>query len=552
MAGLIRQLAPLICCFFLLYPVQSQGQSVKKELTDRLNSSGVSDADTVVRNTERQLGTSLDISMHDRVDFSDFPDARLNVNRLKAPAVLLLSEQTVNYVFQGKPKSFQGSFRSYEFHLGKGLQKAAHLIFPQVFERIRATGDSRNVGEGEVTIVPTLDAFQFRWGGAFTPVMYVTLKTSVILHVNGAHIFKKSYEVKDVKQGTGNLFPNEDQEYKAISRALLLALKKSADDISRLPVLVAYDQKKEGTVFQVKTEKIDMAAILFLADTWKKYHENKSRLTPTEQRIAARLLRLKVAQDNKNTAIQQKQLLALIEEAKKLEPVSRAELIDELKFYKGYTDIQVTEQNKAEDRFFNFAGNYTGDVLDYAGLGIDLAKVAVLAAGCLADPFVTCTALATTMSGFDTAGSVAEGLGVAIEEVAYKSGDVKTALFQGAKASLIDFSVGKLTGDLSEAAVEKMAHKTSAKLAESWSKEAIPGMVEKVRDTIYVNSMEIFYRAPSALAGSVSKDVAKRIEATAEEITFNQSAAEKTLSNESKKGSDGESLTINFNSLKEL
>lgn len=552
MLRVVGKFVPIILGIFLLCPVLSQGQTVKKELIQRLDNAGVENSDSIVGHIESQTGTYLNVPLNDRVDFASFPDARLNLNRLKAPAALVLSPSAVNYVFQGKPDSFQGSFRSYEFHLGKGLQKSSFMIYPQVFETIRATGDIRNAGKNEVTVLPELTEFRFRWGGTFTPVMYVDMKIKVTLHYSGVSIFQKTYEVKDIKEGTGNLFPNDKQEYRAISRAFLETLGQSAQDIAGLPVLLAYKPPGAETAPAVKMEKIDMDAILFLADTWKKYRENKSRLTLTEQKVAVRLLRLKHAQDTRDIDLQQKQIAALIKEAKKLTPVSKAELLEEIKYNKTDTDNQLIERNRKEDAFYNFAGNYTEDVLDYAGLGIDLAKVTVLAAGCLADPVVTCPALASTMSGWDMAGTVAEGFGAAIEEVAWKSGDVTEALYQGAKASLIDYTAGRLTGELSEAVTGKLAHKVSRNIAQSSARGATNEMAETIRDRVYVNWMEILYRAPSAGAASVSKDLAKRIEAGTEEMIFSTETEEKALNNTIGNRAEAQSISVDFQSLNEL
>ena len=519
MRGFVRILLPVIIGMLLVSPLPSSGETVRSGLERTLEQAGVENTDSVVRGVQGLLGSSLDAPFHDSVDFAAFPTARLDLNKLSAPAVLVLPPSTVNFVFRGKPDSFQGSFRSYEFHLGKGIQKASHMIYPQVFQRIRAVGSMAQVGEGEIAVVPELSEFKFRWGGSFTPVIYVSLKMKVTLFADGNQVFQKTYEEKKVKEGAGSLFPHEDQEHKAISRALINALKQSAGDISASPILLAFGKSKLVKPPAVGHEKIDMDAILFLAGTWQQYAKNKGRLTLLEKQVATRFLRLQDAWEKKDTVRQQEQVSALINHAKTLEPVSRAELLEELKYQKGYTDRQIEAENAAENRIFNFAGNQTDTVLDYAGLGIDVAKVGVLATGCVISSGATCLALSTTMAQWDMAGTIAEGIGAASEELIYKSGDVSTALFAGAKSSLIDYGAGKIGGKLAEATAGKLGTKVAKTMAKSAATagDTVVSLAGRVQNDVFVRAMEIVQRPLESGASSIFKDGTKRVEAKFED-----------------------------------
>jgi len=558
MRNSIVKFAFLIVCILWIIPLCSSAQTVGSEMKQQLHQAGIKNADKIVESVEKQLGTSLNVPLYDRVDFASFPDARLNVQKLKAPAVLILSPQLTNYIFKGKPNSFQGSFRTYEFHLGIGIHKASSMLFPQVFEQIRGLSGPNGLSPNEVAIVPRLEEFKFEWGGVFTPVMYVTLKISVGIFSQGKQIFHKTYGVENVKEGTSTIFPNESQEYKAISKAMLSVLKQAGQEIANLPVLLAYKEPAAPVVVAtVPANKIDIDAIIFLADTWKKYHENKDRLTLEERRIAVRILRLKDAWSENDIDKQQDEILKLVNISKNLEPVSRKELIDEIKFHKEYTDKEVTERNESEDNLYNFAGDSTETVLDYAGLGIDLAKVGVLATGCIISTGVTCPALALTMAQFDMAETVAEGVGAASEELIWKSGDVSTAVYQGTKASLIYYIAQKTGGGIADKTVGKLATKVSQETAASAVKrvkkivDVGPGLTNKIYDNVYVTTMELTYRAPVAAVSAVVKDRSKSLAADVENLMTKKKATPKTIKQSAPTGKTKEK-SLNFDSLNKL
>ncbi|HOD97359.1 MAG TPA: hypothetical protein PLT63_01155 [Syntrophales bacterium] len=502
-------------------------QTVGAAIEQQLKNAGVDakDVGTIIQGSEKKAGMSFNVPLYDRVDFATFPDARLNVTKLAAPAALVLTPQFSNYIFRGKSDSFQGSFRTYEFHLGEGAHKACLMIFPQVFEHIRGVSSHQGLGAEEVAIVPRLDEFRFKWGGTWTPVMSVTMKMSVGLFAQGRQIFEKTYQVEDIKEGTSTIFPNESQEYKAISKAMITVLTQAAREIAVLPVLLAYKVPSpppaEESITQIPAKKIDMDAIVFLAGTWEKYRENINRLTFDERVVARRILRLKDAWSSKDLDRQQDEINFLIQIAKKLEPVSRNDLLNEIKLHKKWTDQGIVERNAAEDKIYNFAGDYTETVLDYAGLGIDLAKVGVLATGCLYSLGTICPALALTMSEFDLASTLAEGVGAATAEAFWKSGDPSKAVYEAAKASLVDFTAGKIGG----AAVDTVTGKLALRAAQ---KNAAGAASEPLKNKIFVNTMELS-RSPTEGLKALAKEANKRIATAGENMITKGMTEEKTL-----------------------
>lgn len=515
-------------------PVSAPAQTVGAAIEQQLKNAGVDakDVGAIIQGSEKKAGMSLNVPLYDRVDFAIFPDARVNVQKLAAPAALILTSQFSNYIFRGKSDSFQGSFRTYEFHLGRGAHKACSMIFPQVFEHIRGVSSHEGLGAEEVAIVPRLDEFRFKWGGTWTPVMSVTLKMSVGLFAQGRQIFEKTYQVEDIKEGTGTIFPNENQEHKAISKAMITVLTQAAREIAVLPVLLAYNAPSpppaEESISPLPAKKIDMDAIVFLAGTWEKYRENVNRLTPDERTIAKRILRLKDAWSSKDLDRQQDEINFLIQVAKKLEPVSRNDLLSEIKFHKKWTDREIEERNAMEDKLYNFAGDSTETVLDYAGLGIDLAKVGVLATGCLYSLGTTCPALALTMAEFDIASTLAEGAGAATVESFWKSGDPSKALYEGAKASFVDFTAGKIGGAAADATVGKLALRAARK-------NAAGAASEPLKNKIFVNTMELF-RSPTEGVKALTKDANKRIATAGENMMTRGMIEDKTLKPPSRPG----------------
>ena len=115
---------------------------------------------------------------------------------------------------------------------------------------------------------------------------------------------------------------------------------------------------------------------------------------------------------------------------------------------------------------------------------------------------------------------------------------------------MIDAGAGKLGGHLAEATVGRLAHHSARQMAERGVKDVLPEKVIEMRDRIYINSMELFQRAPEAGAASLFKEGAKRLEAKTEEAFFSRKMINKSVKNSlEKKEILAES---SFDSLREL
>jgi len=60
-------------------------------------------------------------------------------------AGLLITEETKNYIFTGKPESFTGGGRPHEFPLGEALEKASGQTFSQVFQKVSLVRTSSEI-----------------------------------------------------------------------------------------------------------------------------------------------------------------------------------------------------------------------------------------------------------------------------------------------------------------------------------------------------------------------------------------------------------------------
>ncbi len=535
----IMKFALFVLIILWITPACLFAQTVGSAIQQQLENAGIDSkmAKDIVKGTGRETGIPFNLSLYDRVDFATFPDARLNVQKLKAHAALVLTPQLTGYVFRGKSDSFQGSFRTYEFHLGQGVQKACSMLFSQVFEVIRGLSGPQGISPHEVVIVPRLDEFRFKFGGVWKPMMYVTLKMGVAVFAGGKPVLEKSYSVKDIKEGTNTIFPNADQEHRAISKAMLVVLKQAAREIANHPVLLAYNKPAPSVASKEPVslgKKIDMDTIVFLAGTKEDYAKNYKRLTPAERTVAKKFLRLKLARANSDIDRQLDEINGLIRVASKLEPVSRNELLEEIKYFKKDTDIELIERNAFEDKIYNFAGDYTETVLDYAGAGITLVKVGFLAAGCIYSAGTLCPALVTTMASFEAADIAAEGIGAASEELIWKSGDVSESLFQGAKASLVEFGAGKLGGKLASGALGKSALKASREraVAAALKISRAGGGAKLARETmnrVFVDSMTKTLPTQKAALGSFIKSRCKNFAQDVENLFTQDKASGKTL-----------------------
>ncbi|MGB0712072.1 MAG: hypothetical protein ACPGUC_00795 [Gammaproteobacteria bacterium] len=490
---------------------------------------------------EQAIGASLSGPLHDRVDFSRFPNARISVSPLDTPAALLLVPETAAYVFTGKPTTFQGSFRSYEFHLGQGLHQASALIFGQMFPRLRGIGSRSELTAGELLIVPRLDDFSFGWGGSFSPVMVVDLATSISISRDGALLYQGAFPVSGVKEEGQSVFPNADQEHRAISTALIQSLKKAITPLAgqraqllpdthapRAASAVLPAASRPGTASEpVPQRTLDMDAVYFLADSWEKYDANKGRLSRTERQVAMRILRLRDAQNSLNEDVQANELAALrkIAQDKGLRPSSRDDLVAEIRRHHGYRDAQVIADNASADRFYNFAGDRTDDVLKYAGLGIDLTKAGVVAVGCLGSAGTLCPALVGTMASFSAVNTAAEGLGAASAKY-FDGGSAGEVMFEGAKAVVIDVAAGK-AGELGGELLSSAAHQYARSTTKALTKDLPENLIKRGNSAVYVGVMEDTYKvaaggisAYEAFTKQLTKDV---IEAGEKQLTSTKS-----------------------------
>ncbi|MGB1109902.1 MAG: hypothetical protein ACPG4N_06080 [Gammaproteobacteria bacterium] len=521
-------------------------QSAEQLMQNTLQQGGLSNEQAGQIIDGVQTRTSIDLSgpMHDRVDFSRFPNARINTAPLPAKAALVIPPALAGYVFTGKPDSFQGSFRTYEFHIGRGMVHAAGMIFGQMFDSLRQVSSPAEADPDEVIILPTLEQFSFTWGGTWTPKMYVSLSTSVQMLMAGRNLYQGTFPVRDIQEDGQSLFPTEDQEHRAISTALIESLKQSAGPIAGLrsqlapPPPVASQSTAPASqtptpVTDNRPEILDMGAVGVLASTWRDYHTNKHRLSHIERVAAVRILQIKDAYEVRDETKQAEALAELrkIARERNLEPTSREELIEDIKRLQTDREIQTNADIAWDDKIYNFAGDNTDTVLEYTGLGIDLAKTAVVVAGCAGSGGTLCPALVSIGAAFEPAGTIAEGIGAGTAKLG-AGGSGGEAMFDAAKAMVIDIgagAIGKAGGKLlGEAVTHRIARNTTKQL----TSELPENLVKRGNQAIYVAVREELEQASSSLSGyaeNLIKQVSKEVESAGEKVLSANRAANKAI-----------------------
>jgi hypothetical protein len=99
--------------------------------------------------------------------------------KLPLEAALLITEETRNYIFKGKPDTFAGSGFSYEIALGEALEKASIGIFSQIFDKITLVRTREEAKKYKIFIEPKVEDYHFRFAASFLTVDTVYSKIRI-------------------------------------------------------------------------------------------------------------------------------------------------------------------------------------------------------------------------------------------------------------------------------------------------------------------------------------------------------------------------------------
>ena len=195
------------------------------------------------------------------------PDARNIEYKEKLPvtAGLLISENTRQYVFRGKPESFTGGARPHEFPLGKTLELASKLIFAELFEDVSLI---RHLEEGQrfkLIIKPQIDDFHFRYDqlshAGFAVSCLSSIKVTITLFSEDAKIWEKTIESPEVRKGPWMLNVEYEKDMgESASEALVYTLNQLALEIAKDESLRAHILQEKTLVAEEPQGKQELAS----------------------------------------------------------------------------------------------------------------------------------------------------------------------------------------------------------------------------------------------------------------------------------------------------
>jgi len=158
--------------------------------------------------------------------------------KLPVKAALLITPETKNYIFKGRPESFVGSARPHNFPLGNMLEKASLQIFSQIFEKIVLVRTTQEAGQYEVYLEPKIEDFHFQYkpSGFFLHqhIFYLCkIKINITLASGKNIILEKIVESPQIRKPSPALVSSSAYEKigKATTQAIVTALKKFRSEI---------------------------------------------------------------------------------------------------------------------------------------------------------------------------------------------------------------------------------------------------------------------------------------------------------------------------------
>lgn len=494
-----------------------QGQSVPRQMADQV---------------DRAAGGILSATpLHDRIDFSTIPDAKVDVAKLKMPACLVMTPAAANYVFTGKPDSFQGSFRSYEFHIGEGLNKAARMIYPQVFEAVTVADNLAAAAPEAIAIVPETADFRFRMGGAFLPSLIASIKIRVGMYQDGRKFFEKTYEVNDVKKSSYTIFPSSKQEHKAISKAIIDALKLNAMEIGAQPEVLALLRRPAPSAVAASAEPAPQTAQAaagqwvenaeaydFDEDTERWIRENQHQVARAENASTRALLRQEPAPAPQPAVTQPEEAAEPVEAAEEEEAeeassddsyypplpeaysfvptelekkrwAARKAQIDLARAERAAENRRIEREDRMakvrndelfakrlKDNNWIYNNAVSTAVIDYGEYAILAGKVIVVGVACGGpQAAATCAPVTGTMVSYGRFDSLAAGIGEGTAEY-QRSGDLTKAISKGTVTGVLDQVAGEAGGKLMQKGAGKVL-KGSQALGD--------GVADTVRKKVY-------------------------------------------------------------------
>lgn len=175
--------------------------------------------------------------------------------KIPVEAALLITEETKNYVFWGRPDSFVGWGLVHYFPLGRSLEEASLEFFSQVFEKVSVVRKWSQSAKYKIVIEPRIEDFHFRYLFSwFIPpaISRIKLKMSVWDDKN-SKIWEKSLESPEIED-VGNSGNQMSPAGSSASNALVQTLQKLTEEMMKDPLINNYlaSIKEERPLLQQK------------------------------------------------------------------------------------------------------------------------------------------------------------------------------------------------------------------------------------------------------------------------------------------------------------
>lgn len=177
--------------------------------------------------------------------------------KIPVEAALLITEDTKNYVFWGRPDSFAGWGLVHYFPLGQSLEEASLEVFSQVFENVTVVRKWSQSARYKIVIEPRIEDFQFRYPFSFPythAASRIKLKMSVWDDKN-SKIWEMTLESPEIEVVSQRVMV--DITYYAgtsASNALVQTLQKLTEEMMKEPLINNYlaSIKEERPLLQHK------------------------------------------------------------------------------------------------------------------------------------------------------------------------------------------------------------------------------------------------------------------------------------------------------------
>ncbi len=169
--------------------------------------------------------------------------------KLPVEAGLLITEETRNYIFNGKPESFTGSARPHEFPLGQALENTSVPTFSQIFQKVTLARTANEARNFKIFLEPKIEEFHFRYDtisyALFAVAVISKIKVRVTLASGETKVWERSLESPEQRKGpwVAN-FGFEREVGESASDALGVALRQIALEIANDALLRDFVQKQ--------------------------------------------------------------------------------------------------------------------------------------------------------------------------------------------------------------------------------------------------------------------------------------------------------------------